>query len=600
MNTELTQADAKQAIKHITKLYTDNNFATAVPLLPLLFRLKDSPFTLENHFPMEPMYKLQDVPPNLILKCGRQVSKSTTLSVQGILRSAIYPHLNTLFVAPLFEQIRRFSNNFVRPMIMDSPIRDALIGSGVHKKDNSVFQRTLVNGSNMFFTFAFLDAERARGIPGDLAAFDEIQDIDETFLPVIESCLDASDLAITQYSGTPKTTNNPIHRRFLSSSQAEWVMQCDSCNKYNMACLDEGLDKMITEKGFCCIHCKALLNPRNGFWYHLYADRANFFPGYHIPQPILPMHCQNKEKWHRLFLKKKEWPQYRYYNEVLGESCDVGTSLISQTQLKKISVLPWDVDDLDAAVKNRSKYARVILGVDWGSGAAGNIRRHRNKIIVGEGTESFTVVTAIGVKANGKVDLLYAVRLPTDMEPETEVKHILKLFHKFKAMWIAHDYSGAGFLREAMMIQAGFAKDRIIPFQYTSQPTKPIVNWNSSEGNNSQVRAYHSLDKARSLELLCAVLNAGEIHFPRWKDSTSLIYLDFLSLIQERREGSLGYDRYLIIRNPQQTDDFCHALNFAVAAQWHSAQKYPDLAKKYGVVLSRDELSMYSDNGDWG
>jgi len=577
------------SIEAITEFYTQTNCPTLVPVVPSLLSLRGKPMTLDRHFVMEPLYRRVGVPPKCLLKCARQVSKSTTLGAQGVLRAATMPYINQIYVAPLFEQIRRFSNNVVKPMIDDSPIHHQLMGYGADRNQDSVFQRTFLNGANMFFTFAFLDAERARGIAGDILSVDEVQDIDIDHLPVLESCLDASDLGIEQFSGTPKTTDNAIHVLWENSSQAHWVTKCTSCSHYNIASLETGIMDMLQPEGFCCQKCMALLNPFAGFWYHFYKDRADTFPSYHVPQPVLPMHYANPTKWFKLMDKKAKWPVYRFLNEVLGESCDSGSRLVTRTQLMKCSTLPWQLRLEDAVRGALAKgYTHFTLGVDWGGGGGGTLKRKRNQIVVEGGTASFTVASVAGFKYSGSLepDIVYAERLPVDITPFDEIRHLLKIFHLFGCKIFAHDFGGAGSLRESMLIQAGLPSAVIMPCLYCGNTSRTIVTYNAENVETNQ-RRYYSVDKARSLALLCAVINADMVQFPQWPDATasgSHVVEDFLSLMEDKVDRPGGADIYRITRNPKQSDDFCHATNFACLAHWHSNASYPDLAERFNIT----------------
>lgn len=597
--SQITDSPAaySKGIDAIGRLFRETNIPTLVPILPFILRLKGAPFRLDEHFPLEPLYRRTELPLKSIMKCGRQVSKSTTLAAQGIIRSATTPYLNTLYVAPLFEQIRRFSNNYVRPFIEDSPIRKQLIGEGFRAKDNSVFQRTFANGSNMFFTFAFLDAERARGIAADILNIDEVQDIDFDFLPVLASCLDASKFKMIQYSGTPKTTDNTIHNEWEQSSQAHWMMKCqEPCGHYNIASLETGLDKMVTEKGFCCEKCGRLLNPRAGQYKHSYKDRMFRFPGWHVPQPIMPMHCENPRAWFSLYEKKMRWPAYRYHNEVLGESCDVGSRLVTRTELMAAADLPW-ANTPEAAHPHLREYSSVMMGVDWGGGGGGTIKKRRGQVIVSGGTTSFTVVSVVGFRPGSPAPhLLFAVRLPITMSPQEEITYILSLFRRFSCKILAHDYGGAGSLRETLMLQAGLRPDKVMPCIYVRSVAKPIVS--AEPPTDKSTRYYYSVDKTRSLALLCAVIKAGMGHMPKWSDindAEPCIYEDFLALIESNIENVYGTDRYLITRDPKKPDDFCHSFNFACAAEWHHNQHYPNLAKQFSISYVRPTSSEDTD-----
>ena len=143
----------------------------------------------------------------------------------------------------------------------------------------------------MLFSFAYLDAERTRGISADKNVIDEVQDMDITFLPIIHETLSASrDWGIIQYAGTPKTLDNTIERLWVDSSMAEWVIKCPhaGCGHWNIPSLEFDLIKMIgpvredisdTCPGVVCAMCQKPINPRppaqggTGRWIHRYAEK---------------------------------------------------------------------------------------------------------------------------------------------------------------------------------------------------------------------------------------------------------------------------------------------------------------------------------------
>jgi hypothetical protein len=58
----------------------------------------------------------------------------------------------------------------------------------------------------MYFSYAFLDAERTRGIPADKNVIDEVQDMNYDFLQIIHETLSGQPLGLKQYAGTPKSS----------------------------------------------------------------------------------------------------------------------------------------------------------------------------------------------------------------------------------------------------------------------------------------------------------------------------------------------------------------------------------------------------------
>ena len=553
-------------------------------LLPMLLQLRNRPFSLHKHIQFEPMFRITDVPQRQIFVCGRQVGKSTCLAARQVLRLATNPYRSLLYVAPLFDQTRRFSNNYVRPFLEYGPLHDILLkkADGSAVDSNNVLQRTMGNESTLHLEYCGdPGADRVRGIPTDYLDLDELQDLAWEALPVLGETLSASDLALQTFTGTAKGTSSAIYTLQTQSSMAEWAIRCD-CGEWNIACLECGLDDMVQKHGLACRKCMRLLNTRMGVWVHRYPDRRSTFDGRHIPQPILPLHCENPRKWYMLYHDKKmKYPRPKYLNEVLGETCDVGTSLITRTQIRAVCTLPWGHEDR-GSLAHLGNYPVVTMGIDWGLGAGGQVKRRRGVLVVEEGSPSFTVPVICGFRYGQlDADLLYARRMPVGIEPHEEVKQLLDLARQYQVKIIAHDFGGAGALRESMLLQAGFPADALMPMSYTGNTAQAIVRY--MEPTDISVRRYWGVDKSRSLSLLILAIKAGMIRFSQWSESDDNIVEDLLALYEDWQERDSGSAILRIRRDPRRTDDFCHGLNMACVAHWHSIQAYPDLADKFGV-----------------
>ena len=162
------------------------------------------------------------------------VHNSTTLAAQGVIQSSSTSYFKSLFVTPLFEQCRRFSSNYVRPFVLESQIKSAIVDRHC---EQSVLQRSFRNKSIMYFSYCLKDADRIRGISADRVTIDECQDIDWDLLPVVLETMSASKWAVMQAAGTPKTLDNTIEYLWNQSSQAEWVTRCTACNYWNIAAM---------------------------------------------------------------------------------------------------------------------------------------------------------------------------------------------------------------------------------------------------------------------------------------------------------------------------------------------------------------------------
>lgn len=552
---------------------------TLIPLLGLL-NLNGRPYNLEGHFFMEPVFNVQ-LPPRLLLKCGRQVTKSTSLAANSVLRSAGTPYLNTLFVTPRFEQIRRFSNNYIRPFVKQSAISHLVDDPTVV---NQTLQRSLSNHSSLYFSFAFLDCERVRGISADIVNFDEVQDLDYDFIPLITECMSHSSFRISMFSGTPKTLDNTIEQLWSESSGAEWVIPCESCGYWSMSSIHADLLKMIEPKGLSCSQCKNLLNADLGHWYHVQARDHSRFLGYHIPQIIVPLHYSNPERWIELIEKrdgKHGYTQAKFLNEVLGESADVGVKLITITDIRRASKL--GPNDFSQSIDRFRTLPFRAMGVDWGGG--------------GEEEISFTTAALVGFDpTTGIVEVPYMERLHSGYSHDEEARRMLWLFTEAGCQFFAHDFGGAGAVRETLMIQAGIPLERIVPIMYVRSVTRDILTYHPPP--LGEIRGYYKLDKARSLVLQAICVKSGTILLPEYESAKNLTS-DFLSLIEEKREMAAGSDIYLIRRIPKQPDDLAHSINFGCCALWHYCRQWPDISKVERFKLTEEQLNLAEPPQPW-
>jgi len=553
----------------LATLYATGKLASLVPILPLLLKLKGQPYSLRNHFPMEPMFSLK-MPRSFVFKCGRQVSKSTTLGAQGCIQAAVIPYFSSLYVAPRFEQTRRFSNNYVKPFLINTPLGDAILSK---KDEQSVLQRSFRNGSTLHFSFAFLDPDRVRGISADQCRYDEVQDLDTDFIPIINETLSASEYDMRQYTGTPKTFDNTLQGLWERSSQAEWIIQC-SCGYWNIATVEFDLLRMIQKNGLSCAKCDRLIDSSTGHWEHRFPEKRFTYAGYHVPQPVMPMHYLPNpktgmmDKWADLWAAKNTLTKAELYNEKLGESCDVRVSLVTKTDLQSASVLRH-ANEYKAALKLRDQYTTCTMGVDWGGG--------------GEKGISHTAIAILGHRPNGQIDVIYGERLVNITDPAEEVALILHYYRAFRCSLLAHDFCGAGAIRETLLIQAGFPIRQVFNAAYVRATAAAMVTFKPPTG--SSARWQYTVDKARSLVLLCQLIKHGHYRFPRFETWESLAD-DFLALVEDKHSMARGADIYLVTCKANRSDDFAHAVNYASLCQWHVTRKYPDLASRIGIRIT--------------
>jgi len=572
----------KRHAKEIGKALTIVIQATEsfVPALGSLIHVRGEPFT--RHLPpmLEDVFSTRIVPRSLLMT-ARQIGKSTSSAVKTILMSAIIPFLQTLTVTPQFEMTRRYSSNYIRPLLEYSPVGGMMVNSSCEK---NVLQRTLTNQAMMHFSFAFLDCDRVRGIPADRVHADEVQDIDPAFLPEIERTMDRSKWRIADYSGTPKTFDNTMNGLWEKSSQGQWLIPCD-CKYTNNPMLEADGFKMIGDRTLVYAKCNHPIDSNNGYWYHEKNDRMNEFISWHIPQIILPFHYENFRNWKMIRDAVAGGVSQRIlYNEIFGEPYDFGAKLITETDVKRACVLPVPMQ-WDTARKLVKSYKFRALGVDWGGR--------------GEDEMSMTKVAVLGMRPDGRVDTLWGENLSRFTDPGAEVHRCIEIYKAFNCNMFAHDAAGTAGMRDVLLSHAGFSMEHVMPISYVSAWAQNMMTYHEP---NERIRwSYYSLDKTRSLALTAECIKHGYLFFPQY-DSIKHMASDFLALVEEKAASRRGSDVYLIRRAQSQSDDWAHAVNLALMCIFHTQGEYPDLVN---AVRTYDESvlsELHPDNvnlSDW-
>ena len=407
------------------------------------------------------------------------------------------------------------------------------------------------------------------------------QDINPDFLPVFESTTDASNYGIIQSSGTPKTTDTLLELQFSQSSQCHWGIKCPHCSRWNIADIDEQLIKMIGKTGLSCGFCGKLLNPRTGGWVPKFPERQRYHAGYHVPQIILPMHCENETKWKVLRSRQASWTKTRFYNEVIGVSSDDSAKLLTKEDLIS-ACTPWP-NTLAEAVNRRKLFDTVFIGVDWSGGGGGFSR---------------TAISAIG-HATGSREYctLFLETLPHGLTPEEEADRVAHVYSMLKADMLAHDYTGAGFVRESVLLgRHPYLRDHIYPLAYVFRTGKQLVQYQESGSRKSA-----NVDKTRSLLLTFNSIRSKLLRLPNFNPAdNNAPQLELLNIVERPQEFSKSNIKevYLLQRAPGRYDDAAHAINIAFIAQCDLTESWPDFSVDPKYEMSDNALYELSGQHD--
>ncbi len=507
-----------------------------------LFYVDGKPLSLVDYPMFQAVYDGKY--PRLLLKTGRQVTKSTTLACFMIAEAIATAPFKSYYVSPSQEQTRKFSHTRIAKILAYSPdLRRGFVGP---ESIDNVLLRMLTNGSEMAFTYALDDPDRARGYSADRCCFDEVQDIlYEAVIPVIEECMANSNYQYSAYAGTPKTMENTIEFLWSQSSQTEWCMKCEGCGKWTF--IDSV--KAIGKEGPICLNCKKCLNPRKGQWIDMAKDVS--IKGFHISQAIMPVnvpaswqpgtegHAIAVDRWTKL-LYKMESPLYgesRFLNECIGVSTSTGVRLLTKEALEALCDEKIDMTRLPLPL-SKEGIVRTTAGVDWSGGGS--------EVKGSEGVfKSRTVLHIWGQQADGRLRTLFYKIFPNG-HATGWIDEIVELCNGWGVNMIVGD-AGEGALANSYLRQR-LGDHRVTAVRYMAL-SKPI-EWNP----NSMV--YH-VDRTTLIDNYAKWLIHKQAIYPCLKQATPAIN-DILNVYEEVTTQGRKVWRHA----PTMPDDCLHAQIF--------------------------------------
>jgi len=485
---------------------------------------------------LKPIYNTQSR--RVLLKCGRQVEKSTSLGNICLAYACILPGFNILFVSPSQDQTRTFSRDRLKDPMETSDILKVWTDQ---KIADSVMLKQFLNRSKITLRYAFHNADRTRGIPADMILLDEIQDIYIDHIPVILECASHSPYKLLRFSGTPKSLDNTIEYYWANMSTAnEWVVPCERHSPWFWNVLGE---KNIEPHGLSCSKCHKLINPMHekARWASMQKPKtAEPFEGFRIPQLMVPW-----VSWPEILDKYEHYPRPRFNNEVLGLSFDTGTRPLTRQEVidccnPKIQMSNPDVmKDLMKGLANIPVYA----GVDWGAG----------------GENSFTVLT-LGAYIDGKFTIFFVHRfVGQDAEPDRQIAIIKKICRAWRVRRIGVDFGGGWWPNDDLL--RTFGHQRLFRYQYAAPRKK--VTWDDGLRrwlvNRTEVMA----------DVFAAIKRGGVLQFPCWEDFEDPFSRDMLNIFSEYNERRNANQ---FMKAPGTTDDTFHSIIYCLLA---SMPEYP-------------------------
>jgi len=504
-------------------------FAVTVPDKVLQKRV---PFSFENRRYLQLPYDTSSK--RVLLKCGRQVEKSTLLGNKCLAYSAIINAFNTLYVSPTNLQTKTFSQDRLREPVETSERLKAWTTS---KLSDNIFLKKFVNRSQITLRYAYHNADRTRGIPADMILVDEIQDILTDNLPVIEECASHSAYKIFLYSGTPKSLDNPLEKYWTEqSTQNEWVVPCErhgvpgDPSTWFWNILGEA---NMGREGLICSKCGSPIKSMHPHSQWASMNPSVFkklkqpFEGYRIPQLMVPW-----LDWPDLLDKRTKQSQTVFHNEVLGLSYDSGTRPLTRQDV--IDNCEPGLLMAESSLTKIKQYlgtaSPIFAGIDWGTG------------------ENTYTVLSLGAYINEAFTIFFIHRFEgPEMEPQVQLDLIETIIKNWGVVVVGTDYGG-GFDRNDHL-QRKFGREKIWKYQYSQPSTK--VKW------EEKLHRFLVHRTEVMSDMFNAIKRRNVFRFPDWQQFEDPFSKDLLNIFSEYNEQTrqIQYKK-----SPDCTDDAFHSI----------------------------------------
>jgi hypothetical protein len=478
-----------------------------------------------------------------LLMAGRQVEKSTLLGNQTLSYCCMNAGFKALYVSPSNTQTKVFSKDRVQEPIETSPFLKAFTNT---KLTSNILENKFVNRSQLTLRFAFLNADRCRGIPSDYILIDEFQDILLENIPVIEECNSHSAYKMFTYAGTPKSLDNSIeHYWSRYSTQNEWVVPCKrhgtpkDPSSWHWNILDED---NIGLEGLICDACGEQINASDPDcqWAQLNPTpkTSRPFEGFRIPQLMVPW-----IDWDEILDKYENYGRAQFFNEVLGRSYDSGTKPLTQADITQCCNERLSMSHFRKVMKRWSASIPIFMGVDWGTGE----------------DDSFTLVV-LGAYLPFDPDhftIFYAKRFTgAASDPREQMEIIKELIEYFNVAHVGVDYGGGHYPNDELL--RAFGAGKLHKYQWVGNVKKKI----SFDPKLGTPRFLCHRTEIMS-DLFNAIKRGDVFRFPRWAEWEDPFALDMLNIFSEFNER-LRMNIYK--RGPGMPDDTFHAICFCFLA----------------------------------
>ena len=416
----------------------------------------------------------------LVLRCGRQVEKTTLLANLAVYNAVQFPGIKMLLCFPRREQAEMFSRSRLRPVISGNPLLASVL-LGTKGRVLDPMNMRFKNNSELSIRSAFHNADAARGQSADVLLLDEFQDIASGDLPVLMETLSHSTRKQVVITGTPKHIENHLEGVFAQSSACEWLIPCE-CGK------DIRLDEQaIVSSGLMCPNCQRQVDALNGRWVPGNPE-STWGSGYCVNQLMVPW-----LDFSEIIAKQTEYDPVRFKNECLGLPTVLGDHVLTREEIescchrrpmsKKLADVP------------RDGHQYLVAGLDWGSGGA-----------------AATLLTIGYMSGRNKFIVVHFSRFQGSEDPNRVIDFVTKLCREFRVRVVGTDGSGNGVMHNWTLAERLQGQARVVGITYSDSNHKvqaqgPLLKW--------------TIDRTENIGFMFHWIRKRQMEFPQLEDVRS-------------------------------------------------------------------------------
>ena len=473
----------------------------------------------------------------ILFMTSRQTEKSTTVGNKLFAVSGMRPFYESLFVSPSAMQTTVFSRGRLDDIVEISPLLQSMVTKG---NTWNILEKEFANKSKIYLRYAFLSADRIRGLSVNAIFGDEIQDLLMSVMPVIEETASHHKNPLYVYSGTPKTLDNNIEKYWSeSSTQSEWAIPCTR----------HGLPKRpgtwhwnvlgpknLGKKGPICDRCGHAINPEHPYARWIEMNPGAEFEGYRICRLMVPWYWKDPAKWLEILNAYERYPTPQFMNEVLAISYDAGTKPITRAEVIRACDDKYN-NTIEQAVKI-AQSTPCYFGLDWGTGE-----------------RAYSVLTVSAYcRDDDALQVIYMHRFDGPFtDPELQLDEIEKLIGQLRPMYVGADY-GMGFYQNKRLTSK-YGPRRLHQFQYAARLPNKVAY-------SAKLHRYMVFRTPIMADVFHA-LKRGKIRLPSWERIKKPYGSDILSIFSEFSETMkmIKYDKPRGV-----TDDTYHSIIYSLLA----------------------------------